>query len=275
MEQERQHWLGSPGRTLLVAGGASLAAAFILLPLVAVFFYAFRDGWEAYRNHLEDPATRHSILLSVLAAAVAVVANTVFGLVAAWAIAKFRFRGRELLASAIELPLSISPIILGVAFLFVFGMQGFLGPWLDTKGIQLVFNLPAILIVTTIVTMPFVFKQILPLMQSQGTDSEEAASTLGAGGWTIFRDVTLPGIKWALIYGITLCLARALGEFGSVAVVSGSIRGKTNTIPLQIELLLNDRNQTGAFAVASILTTLALVSLLVKSRVEAIERKRR
>ncbi len=274
MEAKRHHWRSSPGRIFLVAGGASLAAAFILLPLAAVFFHAFRDGWGAYLGHIADPTTRHAILLSVLAALVAVVFNTIFGLLAAWAIAKFRFQGRELLASAIELPLSISPIILGVAYLFVFGMQGLLGPWLEAQGIKLVFNLPAILIVTTIVTLPFVFKQILPLMQSQGTDCEEAASTLGAGGWTIFRRVTLPGIKWALIYGITLCLARALGEFGSVAVVSGSIRGKTNTIPLQIELLLNDRSQTAAFAAASILTTLALVSLIVKTHVEGLEGKR-
>ena len=267
----RRHWRSTFGSKALVLGGVFLAGSLILLPLAAVFYYAFRDGWDAYWGHLLDRATRHSIHLSLLAGGVAVTANTLFGLAAAWTVSKFNFRGRGLLISAIELPLSISPIIIGVAYLFVFGMQGLLGPWLDERGIRLVFNVSSIVIVTTIVTTPFVFKQILPLMQTQGTDAEEAAATLGAGGATIFAKVTLPGIKWALIYGVSLCLSRALGEFGSVAVVSGAVRGKTNTIPLQIELLFNDRVQTGAFAVATILTSISLITLIVKAFVESNE----
>ncbi|WP_043588884.1 sulfate ABC transporter permease subunit CysW [Geminisphaera colitermitum] len=257
-----------PRRLALVLTGAGSATLLILLPLFAVFYYALRDGWAAYVGCLLDAATRHSILLTLLAALVAVPVNTAFGITAAWAVAKFEFPGRRLLISLIELPLSISPIVIGVAYLFVFGMQGLFGPWLMEHGIRLVFSIPAILIVTTIVTCPFVFREILPLMQSQGTQEEQAAIILGASGWQTFFRVTLPNIKWALIYGVSLALARSLGEFGSVAVVSGAVRGETNTMTLQIQLLFDDRVQTGAFAVASILTTLALATLILKTWVE-------
>ncbi len=209
----------------------------------------------------------------MLAAAVAVPVNTVFGVAAAWAVAKFEFPGKRLLTSLIELPLSISPIVIGVAYLFVFGMQGLWGEWLMEHGVRLVFSVPAIVIVTTIVTSPLVFREVLPLMQSQGTEEEQAAISLGANGWQTFFRVTLPNLKWALIYGVSLCFARALGEFGSVAVVSGAVRGGTNTMTLQIQLLFDDRVQTGAFAVASILTSLALVTMALKTWVERREAK--
>ncbi|AHF89011.1 sulfate ABC transporter, permease protein CysW [Opitutaceae bacterium TAV1] len=263
-----------PGRIALVLAGAGAATLLILLPLFAVFWYALRDGWDAYIGYITDAATVHAIGLTLLAALVAVPVNTAFGITAAWAVSKFEFPGRRLLISLIELPLSISPIVIGVAYLFVFGMQGLFGEWLMDHDIRLVFSVPAIVIVTTIVTMPFVFREVLPLMQSQGTSEEQAAITLGASGWQTFRKVTLPNIKWALIYGVSLAFARCLGEFGSVAVVSGAVRGETNTMTLQIQLLFDDRVQTGAFAVASILTSLALVTLIIKTWVERREARR-
>lgn len=266
---------GHPGRLALVLFGAGLVGLLILLPLAAVFSYALRDGVAAYARHLATPESRHAILLTLLAAAVAVPVSTVFGLVAAWATGKFEFRGRRLLISVIELPLSVSPIIFGVAYLFVFGMQGLLGTWLDEHGVGLAFNVAAIVIVTTMVTLPYVFREVLPLMQAQGVAEEHAAVTLGAGGWQVFRRVTLPNIRWALLYGVALCAARALGEFGSVSVVSGAVRGETNTLTLHIELLSNDRVATGAFASASILTVIALVTLVVKIVAERLEGKSR
>lgn len=259
---------GHRGRKALVVVGAGAAFTLILLPLLAVFYYALRDGLGAYGGYLAEPSTRHAIGLTLLADAIAVPINTVFGITAAWALAKFEFAGRKLLISLIELPLSISPIIIGVAYLFVFGMQGLFGPWLMEHGLRLVFSVPAIVIVTTIVTMPYVFREVLPLMLSQGTQDEQAALTLGAGGWTTFVRVTLPNIKWALFYGVSLTLARCLGEFGAVAVVSGSVRGETNTMTLQIELLSHDHVPTGAFAVASILSSIAIVTMLVKAWIE-------
>lgn len=259
---------GHPHRLALVVAGAGATGLLLLLPLAAVFFYAFRDGWRAYLGHLVTPDTVHAIGLSLLAAGVALPINTAFGLTAAWALAKFDFPGRRLVISLIELPLSISPIIIGVAYLFVFGMQGFLGPWLDDYGVRLAFNVASIVIVTTIVTSPYVFREVLPLMLSQGTQEEQAAVTLGAGGWAVFWRVTLPNVKWALVYGVCLSFARSLGEFGSVAVVSGAVRGETNTMTLQIDLLYHDRVQTAAFAVASILTSIALVTLVLKTWVE-------
>lgn len=261
----------TPGRLFLTVTGGGLGALLILLPVAAVFHHALRDGWPAYLDHLAHASTVHAIQLSLSAAGTALLVNTVFGLSAAWLASKFEFRGRNLLVSVIELPLSLSPIIIGSAFLFVFGMQGLFGPWLAERGVKLVFNPTAIVIVTTIVTAPFVFKQVLPLMQAQGRSAEETAATLGASGGTMFFRVTLPGVKWALIYGMSLCFARALGEFGSVAVVSGSVRGRTNTMALQIELLFNDRSQTGAFAVASLLTWLAILTLGVKTWMERLE----
>lgn len=259
---------GHPRRLALVLAGAGATGLLLLLPLAAVFFYAFQDGWRAYIGHLIAPDTLHAVGLSLLAAGVALPINTAFGLAAAWSLAKFDFTGRRLLISLIELPLSISPIIIGVAYLFVFGMQGFLGPWLDDHGVRLAFNVASIVIVTTIVTSPYVFREVLPLMLTQGTQEEQASITLGAGGWQTFWRVTLPNVKWAVIYGVCLSFARSLGEFGSVAVVSGGVRGETNTMTLQIDLLYHDRVQTAAFAVASILTSIALVTLVLKTWVE-------
>lgn len=255
---------GHPGRIFLVTLGIAVAFVTIFLPLASVFYNALRDGLGVYLEYIRDPYTVHAIKLTLLAALIAVPVNTLFGLCAAWAVAKFEFRGRSLLISLIELPLSVSPIVIGVAYLFVFGMQGLFGPWLMERDIRLVFTVPAIVIVTTIVTMPFVFREILPTMQSQGTEEEQAAISLGASGLGTFFKVTLPNIKWALIYGVSLCTARCLGEFGSVAIVSGAVRGETSTMTLQIELLFQDRVQTGAFAVASILTSIAILTMLVK-----------
>lgn len=264
---------GNIRRLALVGGGAAVTLLVIFLPLFAVFYYALRDGVAAYCGHIFNADTLHAVWLTVLAAAVAVPVNVVFGVTAAWAVAKFEFPGKRLLTSLIELPLSISPIVIGVAYLFVFGMQGLWGGWLMENGIRLVFSVPAIVIVTTIVTSPLVFREVLPLMQIQGTEEEQAAVSLGATGWQTFFRVTLPNLKWALIYGVSLCFARALGEFGSVAVVSGAVRGETNTMTLQIQLLFDDRVQTGAFAVASILTSLALVTMALKTWVERREAK--
>jgi len=262
---------GHPGRLALVVAGAGAAGMLITLPLAAVFYYALRDGLAAYWSHLVAPDTLHAIGLSLLAAGIALPVNTVFGLAAAWTLAKFEFPGRRLLISLIELPLSISPIIIGVAYLFVFGMQGYLGPWLDDHGVRLAFNVASIVVVTTIVTSPYVFREVLPLMLTQGRQEEQASIMLGAGGWQTFWRVTLPNVKWAVIYGVCLSFARSLGEFGSVAVVSGGVRGETNTMTLQIDLLYHDRVQTAAFAVASILTSIALVTLVLKTWVECRE----
>jgi len=259
---------GHRGRIALVWLGAGSTGLLILLPLVAVFAHALRDGLSAYVGHLATPESVHAIGLTLLAAGVAVPVSTAFGLTAAWTVGKFDFPGRRLLTSLIELPLSLSPIIFGVAYLFVFGMQGLLGPWLDAHGVSLAFNVTAIVVVTTMVTSPYVFREVLPLVLSQGAQEEQAAVMLGAGGWQTFLRVTLPNIRWALLYGVTLCFARSLGEFGAVSVVSGAVRGETNTITLHIELLANDRVATGAFAIATILTSIAIVTLLVKTWVE-------
>jgi sulfate transport system permease protein len=267
----RRSTRGHPGRIALVILGAGSTGLLILLPLAAVFTHAFGEGFAAYVGHLSTPETRHAIGLTLLAAGIAVPISTIFGLSAAWLIGKFEFRGRRLLTSIIELPLSISPIIFGVAYLFVFGMQGLLGPWLDDRGISLAFNVTSIVLVTTMVTLPYVFREVLPLVLAQGVQEEHAAVVLGAGGWQTFRRVTFPNIRWALLYGVTLCFARALGEFGSVAVVSGAVRGETNTLTLHVELLSNDRVAAGAFAVASILTSIAVVTLLVKTWAESRE----
>jgi len=259
---------GHPRRIALVLAGAGAAGLLICLPLAAVFYYALRNGLHAYWSYLTDSDTVHAIGLSLLAAGIALPINTVFGLTAAWSLSKFEFPGRRLIISLIELPLSISPIIIGVAYLFVFGMQGLIGPWLDEHDITLAFNVAAIVVVTTIVTTPYVFREVLPLMLAQGTNEEQAGVTLGAGGWQVFRRITLPNIKWAIFYGMALSFARSLGEFGSVSVVSGAVRGETNTMTLQIDLLYHDQVQTAAFAVASILTSFALVTLVIKTFIE-------
>ena len=252
-------------RRLLIGLALLLTAGFMLLPIAAVFGYAFAKGIGEWWTSIIQPDTVHAIQLTLLAALVSVPLNTAFGICAAWSITKFRFRGRKLLITLIEIPFSISPIVAGVSYLMLYGAQGLIGGWLDDQGIQLMFAAPGIILVTMFVTSPFVARELIPLMQTQGSDEEEAAISLGAGGLFTFLKVTLPNIKWALLHGIVLCSARAVGEFGAVSVVSGHIRGQTNTLPLQIDLLYNDYNATAAFAAASILTLIALLTLVLKT----------
>ena len=253
----------------ILIGIATLATlVMVVAPLVYIFAAAFAQGWRVYAQNIMDPLTLHAIWLTVLVALIVVPVNIAFGVAAAWAIARFRFPGRSLLMTAIEIPFSISPIIAGICYLLLYGRQGLLGPWLAAHDLKIMFALPGIVLVTLFVTSPFVAREVLPLMQAQGTDQEQAAVTLGASGWQVFRRVTLPNIKWALLYGAVLCTARAVGEFGGVSVVSGNIRGQTNTLPLHIELLFNDLNAVGAFAAASTLTLLALVALVLKAVLE-------
>jgi sulfate transport system permease protein len=250
--------------------GVSLGffALFLLMPLIAVFVEAFRRGWELYIAALVEPDAFSSIRLTLTIAATAVPLNLVFGVAAAWAITKFDFRGKQFLITLIDLPFSVSPVISGLVFVLVFGAQGWFGPWLGEHGIKIIFAVPGIVLATIFVTFPFVARELIPLMQAQGKDEEEAALVLGASGWQMFRKVTLPNIKWALLYGVILCNARAMGEFGAVSVVSGHIRGLTNTMPLHVEILYNEYQFAAAFAVASLLAMLALVTLVVKAYVE-------
>ena len=241
---------------------------FLFTPLAAVFVEAFRKGVGAYLAAFGEPAAQAAIRLTLLTAGISVPLNLVFGLAAAWAIAKFEFRGKSLLTTLIDLPLAVSPVISGLIYVLVFGLHGWLGPWLTDHGIQVIFAVPGIVIATLFVTVPFVARELIPLMQEQGTEDEESALTLGASGWQTFRRVTLPNVKWALLYGVVLCNARAMGEFGAVSVVSGHIRGRTNTMPLQVEVLYNEYNFVAAFAVASLLAALALVTLAAKTLVE-------
>ncbi len=241
---------------------------FLILPLVTVFYEAFSQGAVVFFKSFDDRATLHAIWLTLVTAAIAVPANTVFGVAAAWALTRFHFRGRSILISLIDLPLWVSPVIGGLIYVLVFGRQGWLGPWLQQNDIQIIFALPGIVLATTFVTFPFVARGLIPLMQAQGHKEEEAAMTLGANGWQIFWRVTVPKIKWGLIYGIILCNARAMGEFGAVSVVSGHIRNKTNTMPLHIEILYNEYQFAAAFAVASLLSVLALVTLVIKTYAE-------
>ncbi|AZY95459.1 sulfate ABC transporter permease subunit CysW (plasmid) [Paracoccus marcusii] len=253
---------------LLVATAVVLTLLIVVAPLVFIFARAFSEGWRVYADTILHPDTLHAIWLTSLVALIVVPINIAFGIAAAWAVAKHRFRGRGILVTMIEIPFSISPIIAGICYLLLYGRQGLLGPWLREVDLQVMFALPGIVLVTLFVTAPFVAREVLPLMQAQGTDQEQAAVTLGASGWQVFRRVTLPNIKWALLYGAVLCTARAVGEFGGVSVVSGNIRGQTNTLPLHIELLFNDLNAVGAFAAASTLTLLALVALVLKAVLE-------
>ena len=241
---------------------------FLLMPLIAVFVEAFRRGWGVYLAALVEPDALSAIRLTLLIAAIAVPLNLVFGVAAAWAITKFDFRGKQFLISLIDLPFSVSPVIAGLIYVLVFGAQGWLGPWLGAHGIKIIFAVPGMVLATVFVTFPFVVRELIPLMQAQGRDEEEAALVLGASGWQIFRKVTLPNVKWALLYGVILCNARAMGEFGAVSVVSGHIRGLTNTMPLHVEILYNEYQFAAAFAVASLLAMLALVTLVVKTYVE-------
>ncbi len=258
----------APVRWLLIGLAFAILTLFLLLPLAAVFIEAFRRGWEVFTAALTEDAALSASKLTLLAAAISVPLNTVFGVAAAWLITKFRFKGRSLLLSLIDLPFAVSPVIAGLVFVLMFGAQGWFGPWLREHDIQIIFALPGIILATVFVTFPFVARELIPLMESQGSDQEEAAVTLGARGWQIFRRVTLPNIKWGLLYGVLLCNARAMGEFGAVSVVSGHIRGKTNTLPLHVEVLYNEYQFSAAFACAALLALLALVTLGMKSAVE-------
>jgi sulfate transport system permease protein len=252
-------------RCVLIGVGLAFLGLFLLVPLVAVFAEALAKGWTLYFRSLVDADALAAIRLTFFTAAISVPASALFGVAAAWAIGKFEFRGRNILITLIDLPFTVSPVIAGLVFVLLFGRSGWLGPWLAEHDIRIIFAVPGIILVTLFVTFPFVARELIPLMQSQGTEEEEAARVLGAGGWQIFRRVTLPNIKWALLYGVVLCNARAMGEFGAVSVVSGHIRGQTNTMPLQVENLYNEYNSVAAFAVASLLAILALVTLVLKS----------
>jgi sulfate transport system permease protein len=241
---------------------------FLLVPLIAVFAEAFRKGWDTYVSAIVEPDALSAIRLTLIAAAIAVPLNVVFGIAAAWAIAKFDFPGKQFLITLIDLPFSVSPVIAGLIYVLVFGASGWFGPWLLSHDIKIVFAVPGIVLATIFVTFPFVARELIPLMQAQGRDEEEAATVLGASGWQTFWKVTLPNIKWGLIYGVILCNARAMGEFGAVSVVSGHIRGETNTMPLHVEILYNEYQFAAAFAVASLLALLALVTLAIKTYVE-------
>ncbi|ASM77189.1 Sulfate ABC transporter permease protein CysW [Vitreoscilla filiformis] len=255
-------------RRSLIAGALLFLALFLFTPLVAVFVEALRKGWATYLAALVDEDALSAIRLTLLATAIAVPLNLVFGVSAAWAIAKFDFRGKNLLLTLIDLPFSVSPVIAGLIYMLVFGLQGWFGEWLRDHDLKIVFAVPGIVLATVFVTFPFVARELIPLMQAQGQEQEEAARVLGASGWQIFWRVTLPNVKWALLYGVILCNARAMGEFGAVSVVSGHIRGQTNTLPLHIEILYNEYQFAAAFAVASLLAGLALVTLGLKYVVE-------
>ncbi len=251
--------------TLLAAG---FIAVFVLLPLAAVFAQAFEKGWRVYVQSILDTNTVSAIRLSITVVACSVALNTIFGLAAAWAITKFNFKGKSVLITLIDIPFAVSPVISGLIFVLVFGAQGWLGPWLAGHDIAIIFALPGIILATTFVTFPFIARELISLMESQGTEEEEAALVLGANSWQTFFRITLPNIKWGLLYGVLLCTARALGEFGAVSVVSGHIRGETNTLPLHIEILYNEYNYSGAFAVASLLTMFAVITLILKKALE-------
>jgi sulfate/thiosulfate transport system permease protein len=253
---------------LLIAVAVGYLALFLMVPVIAVFAKALEKGMAVYWAAISDPMTLAAIRLTVITAAIAVPLNTLFGLAASWAIAKFDFPGKNLLMAVIDLPFSVSPVISGMVFVLLFGAQGWLGAWLMAHDIKIMFAVPGIVLATVFVTFPFVARELIPLMQAQGHEEEEAARTLGAGGWQIFFRVTLPNIKWALLYGVIMCNARAMGEFGAVSVVSGHIRGLTNTMPLHVEILYNEYQFTAAFGVASLLTLLALVTLAGRRAVE-------
>jgi sulfate transport system permease protein len=255
-------------RITLIAIALTFLTLFLFVPLASVFAEALRKGWTAYFEAIREDDAWSAIKLTLLTAAIAVPLNLVFGIAAAWCIAKFEFRGKQILLTLIDLPFSVSPVISGLIYVLLFGAQGWFGPWLQEHNIKILFAVPGIVLATIFVTFPFVARELIPLMQSQGSEEEEAALVLGASGWRTFWHVTLPNIKWGLLYGVILCNARAMGEFGAVSVVSGHIRGETNTIPLQVEILYNEYNFAAAFAVASLLALLALVTLALKTFIE-------
>lgn len=253
---------------ILIAVALVFVGLFLVLPLAAVFTEALRKGHEAFFSSFQEPDALSAIKLTLLITAISVPLNLVFGVSAAWAIAKFEFRGKALLTTLVDLPFSVSPVVAGLIYVLVFGAQGWLGPWLQAHDIKIIFAVPGMVLATVFVTFPFVARELIPLMQAQGNEEEQAAMVLGANGWQIFWRVTLPNIKWGLLYGVILCNARAMGEFGAVSVVSGHIRGQTNTMPLHVEILYNEYQSVAAFAVASLLALLALVTLVIKSVVE-------
>jgi len=255
-------------RALLIGIALAFLTLFLFVPLVAVFSEALRKGWDAYLTAIVEPDALAAIRLTLLTAAIAVPLNLVFGVAAAWTIAKFEFCGKNLLLTLIDLPFSVSPVISGLIYVLLFGAQGWFGEWLREHDIKILFAVPGIVLATIFVTFPFVARELIPLMQAQGTEEEEAALVLGASGWRTFWHVTLPNIKWGLLYGVILCNARAMGEFGAVSVVSGHIRGETNTMPLHVEILYNEYNFSAAFAVASLLALLALATLAIKTFIE-------
>lgn len=252
-------------RALLISVALGFMVLFLVLPLAAVFTEALRKGWEAYWQAVTHPDALAAIRLTFITAMVAVPLNLVFGVAAAWAIAKYEFKGKSFLITLVDLPFSVSPVVAGLIYVLVFGAQGWLGPWLAEHDIKIIFAVPGIILATIFVTFPFIARELIPLMQAQGNDEEQAAVVLGASGWQTFWYVTLPNVKWGLIYGVILCNARAMGEFGAVSVVSGHIRGQTNTMPLQVEILYNEYQSVAAFAVASLLALLALVTLVIKT----------
>ena len=255
-------------RWTLIAVALAFLTLFLFVPLVAVFAEALKRGWGTYVESILDPDALSAIKLTLIAAGISVPLNLVFGVAAAWAITKHDFRGKSILLTLIDLPFSVSPVIAGLIYVLLFGAQGWFGDWLMENDIKILFAVPGIVLATIFITFPFVARELIPLMQQQGTEEEEAALVLGASGWQTFRRVTLPNIKWGLLYGVILCNARAMGEFGAVSVVSGHIRGETNTMPLQVEILYNEYNFTSAFAIASLLALLALVTLAIKSFIE-------
>ena len=255
-------------RWLLTGVALVFMALFLVLPLVAVFVEALRQGWDTYVAALAEPDAWSAIELTLLTAVIAVPLNLVFGVAAAWAIAKFEFRGKAFLTTLVDLPFSVSPVVAGLTYVLLFGSSGWFGSWLEAHDLKIVFAVPGIVLATVFVTFPFIARELIPLMQAQGSDEEQAAIVLGASGWQTFWKVTLPNIKWGLLYGVILCNARAMGEFGAVSVVSGHIRGQTNTIPLHVEILYNDYQSSAAFASASLLALLALVTLVLKSVAE-------
>jgi sulfate transport system permease protein len=255
-------------RYALITVALLFLTLFLFVPLVAVFHEALKHGWTTYKDAVIDADALAAIKLTFIAAAISVPLNLVFGVAASWAIAKFDFRGKSVLLTLIDLPFSVSPVIAGLIYVLMFGAQGWFGPWLMDHDIKILFAVPGIVLATVFITFPFVARELIPLMQAQGSEEEEAALVLGASGWSTFFRVTLPNIKWGLLYGVILCNARAMGEFGAVSVVSGHIRGETNTMPLQVEILYNEYNFTAAFAIASLLALLALVTLAVKSIIE-------
>jgi sulfate transport system permease protein len=255
-------------RRTLICAAMLFLLVFLLLPLAAVFAQAFAKGWHTYFDAVRDPEALAAVRLSLEATTIAVVLNMVFGLMAAWAISRFSFRGKSLLISLIDLPLAVSPVVSGLIFVLLFGLHGWFGGWLDDHNFQILFAVPAVVIATVFVTFPFVARELIPFMQAQGSEEEEAALVLGASPWRTFYSVTLPNIRWSLLYGVILCSARAMGEFGAVSVVSGHIRGVTDTLPLQVEILYNEYNFAAAFAVASLLSLMAVITLVVKKFIE-------